>query len=117
MFSSCPQYVPLKELCGSMSGGRLTVLLPLLRYRDAVLLCKGLRGYIDAPTTMEEVMQTLAYFKDMVEGATLGYGNERQRKVKGRGGRSAREEKSSREREGVRGRGKPEDVEGKGIRE
>lgn len=44
--------------------------LPLLRYHDAVQLCLGLRGHIDAPTTEDELTQTLSYFQDLAEGAT-----------------------------------------------
>ena len=42
--------------------------LPLLRYHDAVQLCRGLRGAIVAPRTKEVLLEDMAYFQDMIEG-------------------------------------------------
>ncbi|XP_063883285.1 uncharacterized protein LOC135112636 [Scylla paramamosain] len=68
VYNAEEKYVPLTDLCRSVNRGRMTVPLPLLRYHDAVKLCRGLRGYIDVPTTMAEVYDNKAYFEDMVEG-------------------------------------------------
>nr|XP_053628974.1 uncharacterized protein LOC128686190 [Cherax quadricarinatus] len=57
------QVVALRELCGSVSRGRLVVPLPLLRYHDAVYVCKGLRGAIHDPATPDGMLKEFEYLK------------------------------------------------------
>ncbi|KAK3896190.1 hypothetical protein Pcinc_000112 [Petrolisthes cinctipes] len=58
--------IRLVELCTSVSRGRLTVPLPLLRYTDAVQVCLGLRGYIAVPTTRQQFLEEIGFFQDFV---------------------------------------------------
>ncbi|XP_042235290.1 uncharacterized protein LOC121874999 [Homarus americanus] len=61
------QEVPLQELCASVSRGFLTVPLPLLRFPDAVHVCRGLRGFIRVPTKREEIVKEISYFQGAEE--------------------------------------------------
>ncbi|XP_068250178.1 uncharacterized protein [Palaemon carinicauda] len=56
--------VPTEDLCRSVSHGRVTVLLPLLKFREAVRVCKGIKGVIGIPGNTEALRQELAFFKN-----------------------------------------------------
>ncbi|XP_071529468.1 uncharacterized protein [Panulirus ornatus] len=61
------QVMPSEELCGSRTQELLMVPLPLLRFNDAFLVCRGLKGAIHVPAGREELLMELSYFQD-VEG-------------------------------------------------
>ncbi|XP_045131153.1 uncharacterized protein LOC123516112 [Portunus trituberculatus] len=59
--------IPLQKLCGSMVGGMVMVPLPLLKFPDAVGLCRGLGGTIAVPGDRSQLIQELQHFEG-VEG-------------------------------------------------
>ncbi|XP_076058520.1 uncharacterized protein LOC143035535 [Oratosquilla oratoria] len=58
---------PLEEMCLSVVKGDVTVPLPLLRFPDAVLLCRGLGGYISVPKNNREILREISFFQGIEE--------------------------------------------------
>ncbi|XP_066946325.1 glutamate-gated chloride channel alpha-like isoform X1 [Macrobrachium rosenbergii] len=57
------QDIPFDDLCRSVSHGTVTVLLPLLKFHEAVRVCRGVKGVVGVPGNTKDMQNEMEYFK------------------------------------------------------